>query len=183
MSFHEWVVLCHPAIRYLHRLLAGTVLGWFEAGKVRKVDIYFLYHIIHAKPIDTGAFLINQMEHTAKRKNGGSAIVQGAFVTHIVLHIGYKDCLFQEEFFQGTDSLDYTTCTSMCWCSKIDGTLFWWIGDDEDELPPLKKMDLRNQVNWLLQNNEAPVRAPLLLESAPALNSSHSCSTTNDIVA
>lgn len=56
---------------YIQRLLANTVFGRQEGGKARKDELFMIHQMLHAQPIDTGAFLITQMKDLANKKIGG----------------------------------------------------------------------------------------------------------------
>ncbi|KAL2925981.1 Very-long-chain 3-oxoacyl-CoA reductase [Bienertia sinuspersici] len=104
----------HPAIRYIQRLLACTVLGRHDGGNNRKDDLYFIHHMLQAREIDTVAFLIKQMKTLANRSDTGGAIVQGGYVTLIALSLGYRELLLADGNVLRTVVLNLASCTSMC---------------------------------------------------------------------
>lgn len=153
----------HPAIRYVQRLLSCIVLGRHDGGDVRKDDVFFIDSMLHAKEINTGAFLIKQMETLANRSNTGVAIVQGGYVTLIALSLGHKEQLLAEGSVQGTDVLNLASCSSMGWIKETEGTILWSIRDNgEDELPSPEAMSLRDPNNWSFNNISSLTREPNL---------------------
>ncbi|KAL2933194.1 DNA-directed RNA polymerase subunit beta [Bienertia sinuspersici] len=59
----------HPALRYVFKVFSNTIFGHQEGSKVRKDEIFMLHHMLHATPIDTGAFLIHQLQSTTNNVN------------------------------------------------------------------------------------------------------------------
>ncbi|KAL2921152.1 hypothetical protein RDABS01_012643, partial [Bienertia sinuspersici] len=139
----------HPALRYVHKVLANTIFGHEENSKVRRDEIYMLEHMLHAKPIDIGSFLIWQMLSIVKKETTSCALVLGSLITPTSLHLGHRDRLIQDGLVEGSDSIDFFACSSMGWIHKKEGTILWHLGnDDEEELPPPEAMTLRVQENW-----------------------------------
>ncbi|KAL2899947.1 Very-long-chain 3-oxoacyl-CoA reductase [Bienertia sinuspersici] len=103
----------HPSIHYIQRLLACIVLGCRDGGNTRKDELYFIHHMLHARAIHTGAFLIKQMETLANRSDTRGAIVQGGYVTLIALSLGYRERLLAGGNVLGTNVLNLASCTSM----------------------------------------------------------------------
>lgn len=134
----------HPALRYTLKVLSNTIFGRQEGSKVRQDDLFMLEHMLHASPIDTGAFLINQMQRVANNVKTGGKIVQGGFITRIATYLGYSEHLMRDGFVDGTDAVE----VPFGWFKKKDGTILWCIRDDEDELPPPEHMTLRHKKNW-----------------------------------
>ncbi|KAL2931749.1 Fe/S biogenesis protein NfuA, partial [Bienertia sinuspersici] len=107
----------HPAIRYIQRLLACTVLGRHDGGNNCKDDLYFIHHMLQAREIDTGAFLIKQMKTLANRSDTGGAIVQGGYVTLIALSLGYRELLLADGNVLGTIKEKEGT---ILWCIRVE---------------------------------------------------------------
>ncbi|KAL2894718.1 DNA polymerase III PolC-type [Bienertia sinuspersici] len=151
----------HPALRYVHKVLANTIFGREENSKVRRDEIYMLEHMLHAKPIDIGAFLIRQMLSNVKKETTSGAIVLGGLITPIALHLGHSDRLIQDGLVEGSDSIDISACSFMGWIHKKEGTVLWRLGnDDEEELPPPKAMTLRVQENWSFRPTHLVTSSP-----------------------
>ncbi|KAL2929795.1 DNA-directed RNA polymerase subunit beta [Bienertia sinuspersici] len=131
----------HPALRYVFKVFSNTIFGRQEGSKVRKDEIFMLYHMLHATPIDTGAFLIHLLQSMANNVNTGGKIVQGGFITRIATYLGHREQLIRDGFVDGTDAVDVPPS----WFKKKDGTTLWRIQNDEDELPSPEQMTLRNR--------------------------------------
>ncbi|KAL2941179.1 Histone-lysine N-methyltransferase SETD2 [Bienertia sinuspersici] len=138
----------HPALRYVQRLLACTVFGRQEGSKARKDELFMLDRMLHAQPIDTGAFLIKQMRDLAYKSTTSGAIVLGGLITPIALYLGHRERLEKEESIEGIDALDIPACALMNWIVKKDGTTLWCIKENEDVLPPAGTMSSRVEENW-----------------------------------
>ncbi|KAL2895250.1 Thiazole synthase [Bienertia sinuspersici] len=121
----------HPALRYVFKVFSNTIFGRQEGSKVRKDEIFMLHHMLHATPIDTGAFLIHQLQSTANNVNTGGKIVQGGFITRIATYLGHREQLIRDGFVDGTDAVEVPPS----WFKKKDGTTLWRIQNDEDEIP------------------------------------------------
>ncbi|KAL2944249.1 DNA-directed RNA polymerase subunit beta [Bienertia sinuspersici] len=132
----------HPALRYVFKVFSNTIFGRQEGSKVRKDEIFMLHHMLHATPIDTGAFLIHQLQSTANNVNTGGKIVQGGFITRIATYLGHRNNLYVMK----------------------DGTTLWRIQNDEDEIPSPEQMTLRNRANWSFNYSSTSVHVPLLPE-------------------
>ncbi|KAL2924405.1 Exosome complex component Rrp41, partial [Bienertia sinuspersici] len=61
----------HTALRYVIKVFSNTIFGRKEGSKVRKDETFMLHHMLHATPINTGAFLIHQLQSMANHVNTG----------------------------------------------------------------------------------------------------------------
>ncbi|KAL2900971.1 Lethal(2) giant larvae protein-like protein SRO7, partial [Bienertia sinuspersici] len=91
----------HPAHRYVHKALANTVFSREENSKVRKDEVCMLDHMLHVKAINTGAFLIWQMESIVANQTAKGAIVLEGLITPIALNLGHKERLLQDGLVRG----------------------------------------------------------------------------------
>ncbi|KNA23895.1 hypothetical protein SOVF_020210 [Spinacia oleracea] len=174
----------HPALRYILKVFASTIFGRKEWGKVRKAELYMLYHMLHAQPIDAGAFLVRQMQTLANTTTGGGVFVQGGLITPIALYLGHASLLKRDGAIDGglitpialylghasllkrdgaIDGQDAVDVPSS-WLKKKEGTTIWCIKNVEDELPPQEKMSLRHAANWSFDDTQPRVRVPILPE-------------------
>ncbi|KMS98576.1 hypothetical protein BVRB_4g092630 [Beta vulgaris subsp. vulgaris] len=152
----------HPALRYVQRLLANTVFGRQEGSKARKDELFMIYQMLHALPIDTGAFFIKQMKELATTTTKKGAIVLGGLITPIALHLGHKERLLKEESIVGSDCIDIPACSLMGWIRRREGTTLWCIQNDEDELPCREALSLRDKANWSFGGAHPRTRIPIL---------------------
>ncbi|KAL2901941.1 DNA-directed RNA polymerase subunit beta [Bienertia sinuspersici] len=90
----------HPALRYVFKVFSDTIFDRQEGSKVRKDEIFMLRHMLHATPIDTGAFLIHQLQSTANNVN------TGGFITRIATYLGHREQLIRDGFVDGTDAVE-----------------------------------------------------------------------------
>ncbi|KAL2929180.1 DNA-directed RNA polymerase subunit beta [Bienertia sinuspersici] len=155
----------HPALRYVFKVFSNTIFGRQEGSKVRKDEIFMLHHMLHATPIDTGAFFIHQLQSTANNVNTGGKIVQGGFITRIATYLGHREQLIRDGFIDGTDAVEVPPS----WFKKKDGTTLWRIQNDEDEIPSPEQLTLRNRANWSFNYSSRSVHVPLLPE--PSMSS------------
>ncbi|KAL2937588.1 DNA-directed RNA polymerase subunit beta [Bienertia sinuspersici] len=119
--------ICHPALRYVFKVFSNTIFGRQEGSKDRKDEISMLHHMLHATPIDRGAFLIHQLQSTANNVNTGGKIVQGGFITRIATYLGHREQLIRDCFVDGTDAVEVPPN----WFKKKDGTTLWRIQNDK----------------------------------------------------
>ncbi|KAL2903952.1 DNA-directed RNA polymerase subunit beta [Bienertia sinuspersici] len=150
--------ICHPALCYVFKVFSNTIFGRQEGSKVQKDEIFMLHHMLHATPIDTGAFLIHQLQSTANNVNIGGKIVQGGFSTRIATYLGHRKQLIRDGFVNGTDGVEVPSS----WFKKKDSTTLWRIQNDEDEMPSPEQMTLRNSANWSFNYSSTSVHVPLL---------------------
>ncbi|KAL2905541.1 DNA-directed RNA polymerase subunit beta [Bienertia sinuspersici] len=108
----------HPAICYVFKVFSNTIFGRQEGSKVRKDEIFMLHHMLHATPIDTGAFLIHQLQSTANNVNTGGKIVQGGFITRIETYLVHREQLIRDGFVVGADAVEVPPS----WLKKKDDT-------------------------------------------------------------
>ncbi|KAL2930252.1 putative RNA methyltransferase, partial [Bienertia sinuspersici] len=80
----------HQALRYVHRALASTIFGYEEKSKVQRDEVYMLDHMLHAKPINTGAFRIRQMKSIFTNHSTKGKTVLGVLITPIALQLGHN---------------------------------------------------------------------------------------------
>ncbi|KMT11607.1 hypothetical protein BVRB_5g109210 [Beta vulgaris subsp. vulgaris] len=162
----------HPALRYILKVLSNTIFGRQEGSKVRQDELFMLHHMLYATPIDTGAFLIHQLQRVANNVNVGGKIVQGGFITRIAVYLGYAEQLKHAGFVDGTDAVE----VPFGWFKKKDGTTLWCVQNDEDELPHPEQMTLTNPVNWSFECSSRRNSVPLPI--APSLEQSLPSSTS-----
>uniref|UniRef100_A0A803M3C3 Arabidopsis retrotransposon Orf1 C-terminal domain-containing protein n=1 Tax=Chenopodium quinoa TaxID=63459 RepID=A0A803M3C3_CHEQI len=134
----------HPAMCYTLKFFSNTIFGRQEGSRVRKDELYMLHHMLHAEPINVGAFLIQQLQHVANNNTTGGKIVQGGFITRIATYLGYNEDIKKDGFVDGTHTVEIP-CT---WVKKKDGTTLWCTHGDEDALPSPEEMSLKDKNNW-----------------------------------
>lgn len=170
----------HPALRYTLKLFSNTIFGRQEGSRVRKDELYMLKHMLHVKPIDIGAFLIQQLQHVANNNTFGGKIVQGGFITRIATYLGYNEELKRDGFIDGIDTVEIPSS----WLKRKDGTTLWCTHEDEDALPGPEQMSLKDMNNWSFSHSSPRDHVPLphdlpMPPSLPAIDaSSHSPSPT-----
>ncbi|PPS08784.1 hypothetical protein GOBAR_AA11861 [Gossypium barbadense] len=85
-----------PYLRYLHAILAHTIIGWREStGVVNTHDAYFLWCISHGHVIDLAYFIALAILHQMEWHRKG-VISIGPYVTQLARHFGLLSTAAQE---------------------------------------------------------------------------------------
>ncbi|KAJ1400102.1 hypothetical protein SESBI_29828 [Sesbania bispinosa] len=72
----------NPCFKYIHRVMANSVFGRGESfGNVRQTELFLLWAMVNALPVDTGSHLACQFSKVGKAMTGD--IVIGGFITPI----------------------------------------------------------------------------------------------------
>ena len=78
-----------PLHRYLHRVIATTILARYESiEKVTLDDLLILYCLLHPAEGNVAYFLLRSL---ARKRTGAARICQGAYVTMIASALGILD--------------------------------------------------------------------------------------------
>ena len=151
----------NPAIRYFQKVMAHTIFGRGESTRnVNSKELFFIDSVFQARRIHTTAFMLANMQATAKAAKG--AIVIGGLITSLALALGLESELANLVPLEDGTPLNLHSCLHQNFVQVKGQTQFYLMIRNElvrsIVLPNKERIDVRNENKWLfdLEALEAP---------------------------
>ena len=152
-----------PALKYMHRFIAFSILGRKESTcVVTKTDLFYLWCMVKGSRVNLSAwfaFFVDQIVH----KNKGSLVV-GVYITHLVENIGvYKPSVYKLTKACDIAPLDIDCLIQMGLVSRHKNT-FKLVGVRKDESVPEPVEDRIDEEETHVDLRAAPNTSSGILE-------------------